>query len=160
MATWADEINSRITKNLEAAREKDIRFFRIDEFKRNVIRVDEFSNTCAFCNRHKVDIAEAVETIREAVEIPGNERRQFDWLISGLADHMKKEHGFYPPYYYSYLYSFFGILTGGVVGFILYKLFPEYGDTSFMASFVVGIIATYILGTKKDNRVRKNKKIM
>jgi len=56
MENWAEEINAKIDVSLEKSREKDLRFFRIDEFKRNITRVDEFSKSCPFCNKHKIDI--------------------------------------------------------------------------------------------------------
>ena len=121
MENWAEQINSRIDINLKKSREKDLRFFRIDEFKRNVTRVGEFSASCSICNKTKIDIAESSETITEAVNVPGHARREFDRLISRLSKHMRKEHGFYPPYYYSYTYSFIGIVFGLVIGFILYN---------------------------------------
>ena len=160
MENWAEEMNSKIEVNLEKSREKDIRFFRIDEFKRNVARVDEFSKSCPFCHKHKIDIAEAVETIQEAVEVPGKSRRDFDRLISRLARHMQKEHGFYAPFYFSYLYAFIGIVSALVVGYVLYKMFPVYGEVLFLASIMVGIVTAYFAGSFKDNKIRTAKKIM
>lgn len=160
MGVWAEEINSKIDINLEKSREKDLRFFRIDELKRNITRVDEFSVSCPFCNRSKIDIVETTDKIHEAVEFPGNSRREYDRFISRLSSHMQKEHGFFPPYYYSYWYSFIGILTGLIFGFFLYKIFPVYGETFLMASIIVGIIMAYITGSRKDNKIRSTKKIM
>jgi hypothetical protein len=157
---WSEQINSKIDIKLEKSREKDVRFFRVDEFKRNVARVDEFSKSCPFCHKHKIDIAEAVETINEAVEVPGKTRRDFDRLISRLARHMQKEHGFYAPYYFSYLYAFIGILAGLIVGFVLLKAFPLEGELLLSASIIIGIVASYITGARQDNKIRLSKKLM
>lgn len=160
MGLWAEKIISKIDGDLEKSREKDIRFFRIDEFKRNISRVDDFSATCPFCLKQKVDIAEITAKIEEAIEVPGYSRRNYDRLISRLAKHMQHEHGFYAPFYHSYLYSFIGILVGSVIGFFLYKLFSEHGPALFSVCFVAGLITAYFAGAKKDNRVRTAKKIM
>ena len=160
MANWADKLNSKIDVKLEKSREKDIRFFRIDEFKRNIERVDGFSNSCPFCLKHKIDISEAVETIHEAVEVPGKQRRDFDRLISRLARHMQKEHGFYAPFYFSYLYAFIGISVSLIFGYILYKMFPVYGEVLLLASIMVGIIAAYLSGSIKDGKIRSANKLM
>ncbi len=160
MENWAEEMISKIEFNLGKSREKDLRFFRVDEFKRNVARVDEFSKSCPFCQKQKIDIAETVETIAEAIEVPGKTRREFDRLISRLARHMQKEHGFYAPYYFSYLYAFIGILSGLTVGYVLFRMFPDSGELLLLVSIMVGIIASYIAGTRKDNNVRKENKIM
>jgi len=160
MENWAVEINSKIDVSLEKSREKDLRFFRVDEFKRNITRIDEFSKSCPFCHKQKIDIAENVETIHEAVEVPGKSRREYDRLISRLARHMQKEHGFYAPFYFSYLYAFIGIVAGLVIGYILFKTFPMYGEALFLVCVMVGIVAAYITGSYKDSKIRTSKKIM
>lgn len=160
MENWAEEINSKIDTSLEKSREKDLRFFRVDEFKRNITRVDEFSKSCPLCNKHKIDIIETVETINEAVEVPGNSRREYDRLIGRLARHMQKEHGFYAPFYFSYLYAFIGIVAGLVTGYVLFKAVPIYGEALFLACVMVGIVTAYITGNLKDSKIRTSKKIM
>jgi hypothetical protein len=160
MGIWSEEIKSKMDVNLEKSREKDIRFFRIDEFKRNITRVDDFSTSCPFCQKHKIDINEAVDTIYEAIEVPGRSRREYDRLIGRLAKHMRNEHGFYAPFYFSYLYAFIGILIGLTTGFILYKLLPGYGEALFLICVATGIIVAYIAGSRKDSKIRTAKKIM
>jgi hypothetical protein len=160
MEKWAEKINSQVDTHLEKSREKDLRFFRIDEFKRNVARVEEFSSNCSFCNKTKIDIVEASETIAEAVNVPGKSRREFDRLITRLSKHMRKEHGFYPPYYYSYTYSFLGIAFGLAIGLILYNLIPLHGEVFLASAVSLGIITSYIAGTRRDNKIRKEKRLM
>lgn len=160
MGLWAELIISKIDVDLEKSREKDIRFFRVEEFKRNITRVDDFSTSCPFCLKQKIDIAEISAKIEEAIEVPGNSRRNYDRLISRLARHMQKEHGFYAPFYFSYLYAFIGILAGAVIGFILYKLFSGHGQSLFSACSVIGIITAYFAGSRKDNKIRTANKIM
>jgi len=160
MGIWAEQIISKIDVDLEKSREKDIRFFRVDEFKRNISRVDEFSVSCPFCLKQKIDIAEVSAKIEEAIEVPGNSRRNYDRLISRLSGHIQKEHGFYAPYHFSYLYAFIGIFAGLILGFVLYQLFPVYGQVFFLACFVAGILTAYIAGARKDNQIRSSKKIM
>jgi len=160
MVNWSEDINSKITANLEKSREKDLRFFRVNEFKRNITRVDEFSKSCAFCEKQKIDISEVTLNIFEAIEVPGNSRREYDRLISRLSRHMQKTHGFYAPYYFSYMYAVIGILSGSITGYILFKAFPVYGEVLLSASVMVGIVVSYFLGTRQDNKIRSANKIM
>ncbi len=160
MGNWAEEINQKIDKSLETAKDKDIRFFRIDEFKRNIVRVHGFSSKCSFCQKQKIDINEAAKTISEAVQVPGNTRKNYDRLISKLSVHMRKEHGFFPPFYFSYVYAFFGFIGGLASGFLLSLIFPAVKEILFMASFVVFIVGTYIVGSVKDSKIRTAKRIM
>ena len=92
MESWSTETIAKIDSKLEGVKEKDIRFFRIDEFKRNIKRVDEFSAKCSVCKQHKTEINAIVEHIEEAVKVPGKSRRTFASYISRLAKHMQKEH--------------------------------------------------------------------
>ena len=160
MKNWADELNQQIDINLQKAREKDLRFFRIDEFKRNIERTDEFSDHCRFCLHQKADILKAVESLEEAVEIPGKKRREYDKFISRLSKHMQKEHGFYPPFYFSYLYAFFGLIAGFCISYVLATLFPVHAETMYLLGFMLGIVGAYFWGSHKDKKVRTLNKIM
>ena len=160
MGNWSEEKTTLLDKNLKDTKKRDIRFFRIEEFKRNIKRVEEFSNSCPYCQKQKTDISKAVDQIDKAVNTPGKERRNYDRLISRLARHMEKEHGFYAPYYFTYLYSFFGMVFGLVFGYLLLKLLSQYNWAMLSLGFVVGLIAGYIWGTAKDNKIRSDKMIM
>ena len=160
MGKWAETINQEIDQKLEKAREQDLRFFRIDEFKRNIGRVDDFSATCADCKRFQTEIAEAVSSIEEAVKTPGRKRRQYDKLISKLSKHIQKEHKFYPPYYFSYVYALIGLVAGAILGFFLFSLKPELKVEMFSIGIAIGLVLSYILGSIKDRKIRSEKKLM
>jgi len=160
MGKWAENIITDIDQKLEKTREQDLRFFRIDEFKRNVTRVEEFMPTCADCKRIQTDIIETVKSIDEAVKTPGRERREYDRLISRLSKHIQKEHKFYPPYYFSYVYALIGLLGGALLGYLLFVIKPEHKIEMFSIGISAGLILSYILGTIKDRKIRTDKKIM
>lgn len=160
MKNWATEITDKIDTKLEGTRDKDIRFYRIDEFKRNIARVDSFSKNCPFCEQQKISISEIVDKIDEAVNVPGKTRREYDRLISRLSKHIQKEHRFFAPYYFSYLYSFYGIVAGLILGYVLMKINPYYWVEMLSIGFSVGLIPSYILGFIKDKKVRKDKMLM
>ena len=160
MGNWSDEIKTQINTKLEGVKEKDLRFFRIEEFKRNISRIDEFSNTCPNCNKEKVNISSAVLSIDEAVNVPGKQRREYDRLISKLSKHMQKEHKFYPPYYFTYLISFVGIIGGSILGYFLMQLNAEMKLELFSIGFASGLLPTYVWGHLKDKKIRKEKRLM
>ena len=160
MENWATNISSTIDEKLKGIREKEIRFYRIDEFKRNTVRVDSFSASCTFCKDQKNSISEVVEKLDEAINVPGKSRREYDRLISRLAKHIQKEHGFYAPYYFSYLYSFFGIVIGLIIGLILMKIKPDLWIEMLSIGFIVGLIPSYAIGWIKDKKIRAEKRLM
>lgn len=160
MQNWSDEILEPIEEQLKDVKEKDLRFFRVDEFKRNIRRTGENMNSCPVCNKNRIPITEVCQTLLQAIQVPGKSRREYDRLISNLSRHMRKEHNFYPPYHYTYLYSFFGILAGLTAGFLLSLLFPSLVLEMFSLGFSLGIIPGYIWGSIKDNKIRKEKRLM
>jgi len=160
MENWATKTNQTIDNKLKGTKEKDIRFYRIDELKRNIERVETFSKSCPNCKKQKIDISANVEKIDEAVHVPSQTRRDYDRMISRLSVHMQKEHGFYTPFHFAYLYSFFGMVAGIVFGYLLLKLFPEYDWLMLAIGFSVGLITGYVWGNIKDNKIRIGKKLM
>lgn len=160
MGNWATKTNNIIDSKLEGTKEKDLRFYRVDEFKRNIERVDSFSKSCPYCHKQMSDISAAADKIEEAVHIPGHTRREYDRLISRLALHMQKEHGFYTPFHFVYLFSFFGMVTGLVLGYLLLKLFPAYDWVMLGIGFSAGLITGYVWGGIKDNKIRAEKRLM
>ncbi|WP_346856743.1 hypothetical protein [uncultured Draconibacterium sp.] len=160
MDSWSTQLNSQIDEKLIGVNEKDIRFFRIDEFKRNVSRIDAFSSSCHECQQQKQYIQEAVDSIDKAIKNVGSKRRDYDKLISKLSKHMQKEHGFYAPYYFTYMYSFLGIVAGGLIGYLVMNLNPEYQLELFCLGFAIGLLPPYVVGSVKDKKIRRQKKLM
>ncbi len=160
MEDWTSQMTSAIDEKLKDARQSDLRFFRVEEFKRNVERTGTFSGKCPVCTRQQTDIKEVVGKIDKAVNIPGRERREYDRLINRLASHMQKEHGFYTPYHYTYRHSFYGMLIGIVTGLLLMMLFSQYNWAYVSGGFSAGLILGYIYGSQKDRKIRENKMLM
>jgi hypothetical protein len=160
MKNWAAEITNTIDKKLASTRDKEILFYRIGEFKRNITRVDSFSKECRICQKEKISIAEISDKIDEAINVPGKTRREYDRLISRLSKHIRKEHGFYPPYYFSYLYSFWGITIGLIIGYALMRYKPDLWIEMMSIGFVIGLIPGYSWGFIKDKKIRSEKRLM
>lgn len=160
MKNWATEITNTIDKKLASTRDKEILFYRIGEFKRNITRVDSFSKECSICHKEKISITEISDKIDEAINVPGKTRREYDRLISRLSKHIRKEHGFYPPYYFSYLYSFWGITIGLIIGYALMRYKPDLWIEMLSIGFVIGLIPGYFRGFIKDKKIRSEKRLM
>lgn len=160
MSSWSEEIIQKVDSKLEGVRDKEIRFFRIDEFKRNIKRVDEFSRSCPECKKEMINISEVVSNLEAAINTPGKKRREYDRLISRLSKHMQKTHGFFPPYHFTYLISFLGMIAGSVLGFFLVKINPEMKVELFSLGFALGLFPTYVWGHLKDKKIRTEKRLM
>ena len=160
MGHWSDEQKNKIDAKLSGVKDKDLRFFRIEEFKRNLIRTDRFSSGCPQCKKEIINISEAVMTIDEAINSVGRKRREYDKLISRLSKHMQKEHGYYTPYYFTYLISFYGIVMGSVIGYFLMQLNVDLKLELFCLGFAIGLLPSYVYGHVKDKKIRKEKRLM
>jgi hypothetical protein len=160
MEGWSKQEISRLDEKLQGIKMRDLRFFRVEEFKRNIERVDHFSNKCPACEKEKLKIVGIIAKIDEAIKVPGNSRREYDRIISRLSTHMQKVHGFFPPFYFTYLLSFFGMVAGLLLGYLLMKIFPAWNWMMLTLGFVAGLLAGYIWGNRKDSGIRTQKKLM
>jgi len=160
MEEWSKQTISQLDEKTKNIKQRDIRFYRVEEFKRNIERVGEFSKKCPYCEKEKINIAVMAGKIDEAIDVPGKTRREYDRAISRLSEHMQKHHGFFTPYYYTYLFSFFGMVAGLLLGYLLMKLFPAYNFTMLSAGFVGGLLTGYFMGNARDKKIRASKKIM
>jgi len=160
MESWSDQVKQVIKTNLGGIKERDLRFFRIDEFIRNIERTEKFYETCPECFKHKNDISAIAGNIREAIKAPGEKRRELDRLTGKISRHMTTAHKFYTPYHFTYLYSFFGMVTGLLLGFFGTKVYPSEDWIALVIGFIAGLLTGQFIGAKKDRAVRKNKQLM
>lgn len=160
MENWGEITIARIDKKLEGTKDKEIRFYRVEEFKRNINRIDKFSTSCHICQKLKINITATSEKIDEAIHVPGQTRRKYDRLISQLSNHMQKTHGFFAPYYFTYLFSFFGMVAGLLLGYFLQEIIPDYNWEMLSIGFTIGLITGYVWGFAKDKKIRSEKKLM
>lgn len=161
MKSWKETIIDQLHSKSEGINEKDFRFFRIAEFERMINRTDELSVDCDVCKAFKNEIEIVVATIDEAVHTPGKLRRKYDHLIDRIAKHQRKNHGYYPPYYFTYNYSFLGMLAGSATGLLVgYLVLPHDVWYFILSGFVIGLLAARILGARKDKAVRANDKLL
>ena len=160
MEDWSKNIAETIRENLKGEKDRDLRFFRIDEFIRNIERTEKFADSCPDCKRNKSDITEVIDKIEEAVKVPGRSRRQLDRVTSRLSSHMMKAHNFYAPYHFTYLYSFFGMVAGLLLGFFGTLIFPTDDWIALIIGFVAGLMGGQYAGNRKDKNIRRNKQLM
>ncbi|MGQ7867958.1 hypothetical protein [Sunxiuqinia sp. sy24] len=161
MTEWSQRIAAQIEQELKGTKESDLRFMRVAEYLRMLTQIDEFSDSCPHCSQLKAEIEKEANTIRQAVTQVGRERRSYDKHIDKLARHLKKEHGFYPPYFYTYSYSFSYTAVAGLVGFLISLLFPSIDRWFFLTpGIVIGLLAGQFVGNRKDARIRSMNKLL
>lgn len=161
MSDWYNQYEKDIFFSLKDEKSRDIRFFRIEEMLRMAERADKYASSCKKCESFKNRIDESSKSIKKAIKYPGKERKELDLLQTEMSAHMKKIHGFYPPHYFSYLYSTIGIFILCSTAIIIYLIFPSFSIWNILAiSFATGVIAGQIIGNKKDNKIKKKGKTL
>ena len=158
---WLNETEDLFRENLKGIHEKDIRFYRLEEFWRNIQRLDKFSNDCPVCKKMHSEVRETIAGMNYAVMHPGKKRRRFDRALSTLASHMTEEHGFLPPYYFTYRWSALGMPAGALVGALIdLVLFHGHKWGFIVGGTIIGLLIGYVLGGRKDNDMRARKKLL
>ena len=161
MSDWYQQIENKVTDLLQGTRDKDLRFFRVEEYLRMVKRVGEYSSSCRECNSFKYEVEKSVDTIGEAISNPGKARRNYDRQLGKLSTHMRKKHGFYPPFYFTYLLAPGYAFGATLVGFLVSFPFSTIDKWFFiLPAFVLGLIVGNIVGAKKDRQVRIDNKLL
>lgn len=161
MNNWYDKIENQISDQLKGTREKDLRFFRIEEYLRMAKRVEAFASSCRACNSFKYEIEKTAGTVGKAVTSPGRSRKMYDHLLGKLSKHMQKQHGFYPPFYFTYLLSVLYALIASLSAFVLRFLFSETDKWLFIIpAFILGLVSGNLRGAKKDSKIRSSKKLL
>lgn len=160
MEDWTTQMVLQVDEKLKDARPADLRFFRVDEFKRNIRRTDDNARSCPDCNREKINIAQVVKKIEEAINVPGQARREYDRLINRMAAHMQKQHGYHTPYYFTYRFAFYGLVAGMAAGLLLMAAFSDMNWALFPAGTSLGLLAGYLHGGTKDRKIREKNMLM
>lgn len=161
MENWYPEFEKSLVSQLQQAKPSDLRFFRMEEFFRNAERIGSLAATCRQCESLRLELDQLKSEVGKAVMNPGPERRRLDGLQSRINDHLRKRHGFYPPYYHSYMQSVYWTLSLMALAFVLTYLFPGLDKAVFYSpAFAVGVITGQVIGGKRDRKIRENNKTL
>jgi len=159
MSDWYHKYEENVFNLLKDEKNRDLRFFRIEEMLRMAKRADKFAFSCTKCQSFKNRLNEEHKSLKKAVQYPGKERKELDLLQTEMSAHMKKIHGFYPPYYFSYLYSTIGIIIFMAIAFLFYLFLPTLSLWNILAvAFATGVIIGQITGHKRDNKIKREEK--
>ncbi len=156
MSKWVTDAISKTDEKLEGVSPYNRFLFRVEEFKKQIGRTGSFAKACNECRNNRSAIDEILLKLNEAVNVPGNTRREYDRLLSHLARHMMKAHRIYSPNYFRNLCAFFGMAAGMAAGFILFFAIPSLNWELLATATIAGSGAGYIAGMAKDRKTMKN----
>lgn len=161
MNDWYVDFEQDVVRKLKGHRRSDLRFFRIDEYLSMAEKIGNLASSCRECHFFRLEMDKQRDLLVKAVGEPGRERKELDRLQSRMSDHMRKEHGFFPAYYFTYRYSFFFTVCLLGVAFLAYLFSPATDVWYFFApAFAAGVISGQVVGGKKDRTIRETNKIL
>lgn len=161
MKNWYPEFEKNLVEQLQQAKAGDLRFFRMEEFFRNAERIGCQAESCRDCEQLRHELEQTKNEVGRAVLEPGPERRRLDDLQSRINDHLRKSHGFYPPYYHAYMQSIYWTLSLMATAFVLTFIFPSIDKAVFYSpAFAIGVVVGQIIGGKRDRKIRESNKIL
>lgn len=161
MSSWYAGFEEDVVLKLKGHKRSDLRFFRIDEYLSMAEKIDVLAASCSECQAFRLNMDKQRGILAKAVAQPGRERRELDRLQSRMSDHMRKKHGFFPAFYFTYRYSFFFTVCLLAVAFLAYLFSPATDVWYFFApAFAAGVISGQVIGGKRDRVVRETGKIL
>ncbi len=161
MSDWYTDFEQDVVRKLKGHKRSDLRFFRIDEYLSMAEKIDVLASSCRECHSFRLEMDKQRDLLAKAVGEPSRERRELDRIQSRMSDHLRKEHGFFPAYYFTYRYSFFFTVCLLAVAFFAYLFSPATDVWYFFApAFAAGVITGQVIGGKKDRTIRETNKIL
>jgi len=135
---------------------REYSYYQIERIKRaeEIFMHHPECEECAKAKANLVEIYENVPSLRESVDL---EKKHEDF-INSFIKHFKEEHKIYSVFYFTSLYSFFGILIGGIFSVALW--FFNCPSKIALMLFVAFVVVSYLAGSRKDNFYRFKRKII
>ncbi len=156
---WSDQIAEKIDNNAnQYLSVRDYRFYQIEKLKRIALLIERQSD-CSFCENLKQELEQIVDEMNRLINQSGTNRSEYENRVEALVQHLNKQHGVYRMYHFTYRYSTYAILISIAVGVLLsFVVFQQLNGTLFLVCVGLGILIGNILGAKKDNICKKEKR--
>ena len=157
---WLVKIHKNLLDQKNKIHKKDFRFFQIDILLELARRTQVLSHKCDKCKQNKqiienlsLSAADKIDTIKGRNEIT----KQIDAIIK----HLKKDHKIYIKNYFIATYTFWGILLGGILGYLTSLLFSQLTPiTGIMIGFIIGLVVGRILGNYFEKKAHKEQRLI
>lgn len=153
---WLEKFHENINHQKVGISEKDLRFFHVERLTRVAGHLDKNSNVCSECMKLQEPLIELSGNLKNYIHGGIRERKYFERIFEKAVSHLRKNHRLYPPFYFNYLYSFIGFLSGIAAGSVIYFIFTQFvGLQLILILGLSGLFAGQVKGRRKDNQVRK-----
>ncbi len=137
---------------------RDYRFYQIEKLKK-IAQLIEQQNSCAVCKDLRLELEQIVDEMNRLINQSGTNRSEYENRVEALVQHLNKQHGVYRMYHFTYRYSTYAVLIAIAIGLLLsFAIYQQFEGMLFLVSIALGILVGNILGAKKDNICRNEKR--
>ncbi len=158
---WYKKIEKTIIEEDKKLHKNDFKFYQVESFLRIAKKVDQFAPECKTCSNYKIDSEELTENLFDYLKGDVNSRRNYENKLDVMNKHLRKEHSIYPKQYFISLYSFFGLVSGLLLGaLIAFATIPGFLKQSLLFGFVVGLFVGRIWGKIKDKKLIRTGRVL
>ncbi len=161
MSVWYDKIEIQVDKNIEKLYKKDYKFYQVDTFLKLAKKIDEFSVDCIECKSLKKKAEDVSENLDTYLNGEIALRRRYEKTLNEIGNHVKKVHKVFPKQYNLYSFSFFGIIAGMGLGWLITWLIDDtYLKGGLIFGFTIGLIVGRIIGKIRDKELLKEGRVL
>lgn len=140
-----------------------VRTFRPDRLIKMAQRIEEFEKQCAACHEFRTEVNKSLEPLKNKTKITEPVLHYYLVVFRNLADHLKKDHHLVLPFYFSSLYTLFGLFTGALLWLGFWWIYNGLAEVpipmkiGLLVMVVLGMFFGRILGHKKDLKFAKKR---
>lgn len=158
--SWKETSLETLGGQRKQVHKSDQTFYQFDRFERIIERLDEFSHGCQECVDLQKEITEYLPEVSSMIQSGAKGKRRYENLQEKQLKHLETGHGIYPYSYFISKYTLIGMLAGMLAGFIFASIFTEFFHVIWISLMSAGMIISYILGSRKDMKLRRLNKVI
>lgn len=154
-----DQLNNfyqALDKKKKKLHPSDFRLYNIARMPILANKTLEYSSNCTICKFNIQLLEELVNTLPDCLNHKES-RKIFELNKDNIVSHLEKVHMLKLASYYSSLFTFLGLITGGITGLILMLSVMNSGNT-ILIFMAIGMISGFLIGRIKDKRRYRQKK--
>jgi hypothetical protein len=140
-----------------------IRTFRPDRLMKMAHHVETFEDQCSTCKKLRMDIDRSLEPLKQKAKITEPVLHQYMVVFRKLSNHLKSDHHLVLPFYFSSMYTLWGLFAGVLIWLVFWWIYNHLAETpiplkiGLLIMAVIGMFTGRVLGHKKDMKLYKNR---
>ena len=154
----SEKIYNIIESQKDALSPSDFRVYNIARFPLIANALEKHSSNCEQCKQYLNTITELSENLTKILNGTFKEIKEFDRKKNEIENHLKKVHNYRFQGYYTSLFFTIGLIASAIIGIVInYLTLQSVFGKPFYIILTIGILSSYFLGKRRDNKAFKNK---